>query len=273
MVIFNDCTKYYLLISKINNNVIGATFLFSRSVFGYTTLKPFLCLFFFFIWIPIELIAQDESIINSVETNIINSYESLLAGKVTNDLLANYKVYEESPNEYWQFLNETFLDNWDFDATTRALIGNEIFNSLSLPQFKKLSKTLEVTLIRYAFESLSFYGEQKLNVIDIKLNEQQTLAWLKINMDSPRFPDIHLDLLLKRTVDSQWKGADFRFKGITYVNLKKNSYRQDFKDFKFEGLLKKLEDKNKMFFRELCQSDVNHKDPKKPPCLQNYDKK
>ena len=74
-----------------------------------------------------------------------------------------------------------------------------------------------------AFESLYFYGDQKLNVIDIKLNEQQTLAWLKINLDSPRFPDIHLDLLLKRTHHSQWRGVDFRFKGITYVNLKKNT--------------------------------------------------
>ena len=138
---------------------------------------------------------------------------------------------------------------------------------LSISQFKKLSRALQVTLIRYAFESLSFYGGQKLSVIDIKVNEQQTLAWLKINMESPRFPDIHLDLLLKRTFDSQWRGVDFKFKGITYVNLKKNSYRQDFKDFKFEGLLKKLGNKNKMFFGDLCKSDTNYVDPKKPPCL------
>ena len=136
------------------------------------------------------------------------------------------------------FLMNTFLDNWDFDATTKALIGGDIFNSLSNLQFKELSRALEITLIRYAFESLSFYGEQKLNVIDIKLNEQQTLAWLKINMESPRFPDIHLDLLLEAYDDNQWKGVDFRFKGITYVNLKKNSYRQDFEDLKFKGLLK-----------------------------------
>ena len=218
-------------------------------------------------------IAQVDPSSSTLEIEIVDSYESLLFKKVTSDLLVNHKIYVAFPNKYWNFLEDTFLDNWDFDATTRALIGNEILNSLSNLQFKELSRVLEVTLIRYAFESLSFYGEQKLNVIDIKVNEQQTLAWLKINMDSPRFPDIHLDLLLKRTFDSQWKGADFRFKGITYVNLKKNSYRQDFKDFKFEGLLKKLEDKNKMFFRELCRSDVNHKDPKKPPCLQNYDKK
>ncbi len=251
----------------------NTNFLFRSAAFGYIILKSFLCSFFFFLWIPIELIAQVDSTWSPAEIEIVNTYDLLLANEVTNDLLANHKIYEESPNKYWQFLNETFLDNWDFNATTRALIGNEIFNGLSHSKFKKLSSTLEVTLIRYAFESLSLYGEQKLNVIDIKLNEQRTLAWLKINMDSPRFPDIHLDLLLKRTFDNRWIGVDFRFKGITYINLKKNSYRQDFRDLKFEGLLKKLGDKNKMFFIDLCQSKANYRDPNKPPCLQNHDKK
>ena len=234
-------------------------------------MKTFLCSLFFSIFISNELIAQDNSTLINLETKVINSYNSLLAVRVTNDLLVNYKYYLESPNKYWQFLNETFLLNWDFDATTKALIGNDIFNVISVSQFKKLSKTLEVTLIRYAFESLSFYSEQKLNVIDIKINEKQTLAWLKINMDSPRFPDIHLDLLLKRTDHDEWKGIDFRFKGLTYVSMKKNSYRKDFEDLKLQGLLRKLDDKNKVFFRDLCQSDANYIDPKKPPCLQNYD--
>ena len=217
------------------------------------------------------LAADVDATVSDLEEEVIDTYRSLLQDKVTSDLRVNYKNYLESPNKYWNFLEETFLDNWDFDATTKALIGGDIFNSLSNLQFKELSRALGITLIRYAFESLSFYGEQKLNVIDIKLNEQQTLAWLKINMDSPRFPDIHLDLLLKRTDHNQWRGVDFRFKGITYVNLKKNSYRQDFEDLKFQGLLRKLENKNKLFFRDLCESDANYIDPKKPPCLQNYD--
>ena len=258
---------------KINNTVFTSTSLFTGSLFGYITLKSFICLLSFSTLVSTVSIAEVDSTLSKLEIEILDSYESLLVKKVTGDLLANHKIYVEFPNKYWNFLEDTFLDNWDFDATTKALIGNDIFNTLSISQFKKLSRTLEVTLIRYAFESLAFYGEQELNLIDIKVNEQQTLAWLKINMDSPRFPDIHLDLLLKRTDDDQWKGADFRFKGITYVNLKKNSYREDFKDSKFVGLLKKLDNKNKLFFKDLCQSEANYRDPKKPPCLQNYDKK
>ncbi|MDC3106220.1 ABC transporter substrate-binding protein [Gammaproteobacteria bacterium] len=229
-------------------------------------MKFFLSSFFFSIWISTVSIAQVSSNLNSLDTNIVNNYKALLSEKVTNDLLLNYKLYLESPNKYWNFLNETFLDNWDFDATTKALIGNKIFNSLTNEQFKTLSRTLEVTLIRYAFESLSFYGSQKLNVIDIKVNEKQTFAWLKINMDSPRFPDIHLDLLLKRKDDDKWRGVDFRFKGITYVNLKKNGYRKDFEALNFKGLFRKLEDKNNLFFKDLCQGQANYLDPKMPPC-------
>ncbi len=205
------------------------------------------------------------------EYEIIKSFDALLLIELSEDLLKNSEMYIKSPNNYWKFLNRTLQKEWDFDATTKALIGSGIFNSLSKLQFKELSRAIEKTLVRYAFESLSFYGKQRLHVIDIKLNEQQTLAWLKINMESPSFPDIHLDLLLKRTDDDQWKGVDFRFKGITYVNMKKNSYRQDFEDLKFKGLLKKLVDKNRVFFIDLCQSEANYLDPKKPPCLRNYD--
>ncbi len=253
--------------------MITETFLFIRYVFGYVALKSYLYSLFFYMFISTGSLAQLDSAHSSLETEIIDSYESLLAGKVTSNLLANHKNYLQSPNEFWNFLEDTLLEYWDFDATTKALIGRDIFNSLSKLQFKELSRAFETTLVRYAFESLSFYGEQRMNVINIKLNQQQTHAWLKIKMESPSFPDIHLDLLLKRRDDVQWKGIDFRFKGITYVNLKKNSYRRDFEDLKFQGLLRKLDDKNKVFFGDLCQRNTNYIDRKKPPCLQNYDKK
>ena len=40
------------------------------------------------------------------------------------------------------------------------------------------------------------------------------------------------------------------------------------KRLKFKGLLRKLDDKNKVFFKELCQSEANYLDPEKLPCLQ-----
>jgi hypothetical protein len=41
------------------------------------------------------------------------------------------------------------------------------------------------------------------------------------------------------------------------------------------GLLKKLDNKNKLFFEGLCEGKgkANYIDPKRPPCLRNYDKK
>ena len=86
-------------------------------------------------------IAQVDPARSNLEMEIIESYESFLVKKVTSDLLANHKIYVQFPNKYWNFLEDTFLDNWDFDATTKALIGNDIFNTLSISQFKKLSRS------------------------------------------------------------------------------------------------------------------------------------
>ena len=214
-----------------------------------------------------DVFAEMTSNEKKLEDQLLKKYRLLFVEEITNDLILNHKAYLDSANKFWDFLNLTLKPNWNFDATTKALIGVEIFNSLHRSQFKKLSRAVEVTLLRYAYESLPFYGEQKISAINTKINEQQTLAWLKINMDSSRFPDIHLDLLLRRSSDNQWMGVDFSFKGITYVNLKKNSYRQDFKELKFHGLLRKLEEKNKVFFNNLCSSGANYTDPKRPPCL------
>ena len=220
-----------------------------------------------------SLIAADSALIDNVETDILVDYEYLLLDKVNHDLFSNHEQYVEHPNKFWHFLNEVLFGIWDFDATTAALIGNEILNSLSDIEFAELSRVFKVTLMRYAFESLSFYHDQKLNIVNIKINEQKTFAWLKINIDSSRFPKIHLDLLLKRTFDNAWKAVDFRLKGITYVNLKKHIYRHHFQELKLKGLLSKLEEKNKLYFKDLCKSEANYIDPNRPPCLWNYDKK
>ena len=108
--------EYYLSISKINNTVIIAIFFFGKYVFGYITLKSFLYSLFFSLLISSVTIAQVDSTLTASEIEIIDSYRSLLADKVTNNLLANYKEYLESPNEYWNFLKDTFLRHWDFDA-------------------------------------------------------------------------------------------------------------------------------------------------------------
>ena len=52
---------------------------------------------------------------------------------------------------------------------------------------------------------------------------------------------------------------------LAYIveNLMKNSYRQDFEDLKFQGLLRKLDNKNKVFFRDLCEIDANYINPRK----------
>ena len=46
-------------------------------------------------------------------------------------LAFNHKKYKQfSKRILGVLLDETFLNHWDFDATTKALIGDDIFNSI-----------------------------------------------------------------------------------------------------------------------------------------------
>lgn len=206
-----------------------------------------------------------------IEKEISKKYKSLLEDKVSYTLINNSEKFLNNPNDFWLFLSETFLTNWDFELTSKALVGNEIVALLDKEQVVQLSKALGMTLLRYAFESLSFYTGQSLTLLDVKINDKKTFAWIKVNMESPKFPDIHLDILLRRRQNNEWKGVDFRFKGITYVNLKKNSFRDDFNAFGFAGMLKILNEKNQIFFRELCAGAANYMNPHRKPCIKTYD--
>ena len=140
-------------------------------------------------------------------------------------------------------------------------------DSLSSNQLKEISDSVAVTFIRYAFEALPYYSDQKFIVIAAEVSKQRKFVWLKINVESSKFPNIHLDVLLKRTEFNKWKGIDFGFKGVSYVTLKKYSYREDLQKLKFNGFMKKINDKNQSYFRNLCQSNANHLDPNYPICL------
>jgi ABC-type transporter MlaC component len=71
-------------------------------------------------------------------------------------------------------------------------------------------------------------------------------------MESPIIPDLHLDLLIKRTSNGDWSAVDIRFKGITYVAVKKNEFRKIIKQQGVTALIDSLKRKNNDYFRDIC---------------------
>ena len=93
------------------------------------------------------------------------------------------------------------------------------------------------------------------------VNAESTLGWVQVRMQSPVLMDLNLDLLIKRIDEGVWKGVDVRFKGITYVSIKKHEYRRIMKKRGVAGLIETLEQKNTEFFTEVCAKSSFQDEP------------
>jgi len=185
------------------------------------------------------------------EESIANQFAPLFQ-VVTRELSENQAMYLNNPSAYADFINTRVKSRWDVASTTSALIGKSRFLSLSQVEQGSLVAAVDRTLMRYAFEGLEHYTAQVFDVVDVVVNEMGTLGWVQVRMQSPVLLDLNLDLLIKRTEQNQWKAVDVRFKGITYVSIKKHEFRSIIEEGGVAALIETLNQKNTEFFTALC---------------------
>ena len=77
------------------------------------------------------------------------------------------------------------------------------------------------------------------------------MGWIQVLMESSLIPDIVLDVLIKQTEPEKgtWQAVDIRFKGITYVSVKKHSFRETIEEQGIDTLINDLKRKNREYFR------------------------
>ena len=185
--------------------------------------------------------------------DIIASQFTPLFQAVTQELSENQAMYLQNPSAYADFINTRVKSSWDVASTTSALIGKPRFLALAPVEQSSLVAAVDRTLMRYAFEGLEHYTAQIFDVVDVVVNQQGTLGWVQVRMQSPILLDLNLDLLIKRTDNANWKAVDVRFKGITYVSIKKHEYRDIIEKNGVTALIETLNQKNAEFFNDVCR--------------------
>ena len=179
------------------------------------------------------------------------------------DLLANADRFKADPVAYDRYLNTHMASLWDTSSTARALIGKSVYADLSTSQAQALALSVETTLRRYAFEGLRYYDDQTFAVHDVLVNKRGNRGWVQLVLRSKYLPDLYLDLMVKRLDGDRWVTIDVRVKGITYVGVKKNGFRELIEKESVTALIASLDSKNVQYFSNLCiKSDVIGE----PPC-------
>ncbi len=200
------------------------------------------------------LLAEPQESPQSTQAQAVQQQFAPLFTAITTQLSMDKQRYLGDPIAYQVFIDRTLRPLWDIASTTRALIGRSHFDALTPPQREGLVSAVRDTLTRYAFEGLENYSSQQFRIVDVVINQRGTMGWVQVLMESTLIPDIVLDVLIKQTDREKgiWQAVDIRFKGITYVSIKKHAFRETIEEQGIERLITDLESKNREYFAAIC---------------------
>ena len=211
-----------------------------------------------FLW-AITILLTSSVVVASVAPQRLDTEEQKVESRfvplfsvVTEQLSTRQADFLLDPPAYNRFIDTNVKSLWDTFSTTSALIGKARFKGLTADDRQALVAAVDNTLLRYAFEGLENYGGQVFEVVDVAVNKGGTMGWVQVLMESPIIPDLHLDLLIKRTSEGDWSAVDVRFKGITYVSIKKHEFREIIEEQGVSALIDSLNSKNRDYFRDIC---------------------
>ncbi|MDO7635286.1 MAG: ABC transporter substrate-binding protein [Porticoccaceae bacterium] len=193
---------------------------------------------------------------------IMEQFQPLFTA-ITTELGANKARYLTEPAAYYALVDRYLRPRWDTASTASALVGRNYFESLSTAEQSALTAAVDSTLVRYAFEGLEHYSGQRFDIADIVVSDGAAMGWVQVLMESPIIPDINLDVLIKQGDKDDWKAVDIRFKGITYVSIKKHSFREIIAESGLQALIGDLQGKNAAYFKVIC---AETKTVDLPPC-------
>ncbi len=149
-----------------------------------------------------------------------------------------------------EFIDKELMSRWSAELTIRSILGKELWKSVEADKKQQLINAYYITMKRYLFESFQQYNGQKPLASKIQLNKKQNKGWLTAQLMIDNFPDIHLDLKIY-FFKEQWVIYDFRFKGISFIKLKQNEYRNLVEEQGAQPLISLLEGKYQEFLKQL----------------------
>ena len=170
---------------------------------------------------------------------------------ISKTLMADFERYTAEPQSFQVFLDQNVRPFWDPSSTAKALVGGANYRALNVKAQARLTAAVERTLVRYAFEGIAFYNGQKFELVDVAISDSGKMGWVQVVMRSQILPDLNLDILVKRNKTGIWKAVDVRFKGITYVAVKKHGFQKIMQKQGVDALIASLNGKNNAFFDAL----------------------
>jgi phospholipid transport system substrate-binding protein len=207
-----------------------------------TTLLQHLIFIIFIFSFSASLIAEKQT---STQSNVEIKFKNEI-NQINQALSLNKNNFSQSKQALARFVDKSLLPTWSSKKTIKALFGKSIWLKLSNDEQSKLVQAFNDTLQRYVQESFEDYDGQQFEFESVKLNKKQTKGYLTIKLIPNLLPSFNIDLKIA-LIENQWLIYDAMVQGVSYVSLKKDWYRDLYKEKNVEGVLAFIKQKNMNF--------------------------
>ncbi len=148
------------------------------------------------------------------------------------------------------FIETQMMKRWSAELTIRAIVGKKRWRVIKPKEKQELILAYENTMKRYLYETFQQYKGQKPVAEKVELHSNHKKGWLTVRLLIPNFSDVTLDLKIYNR-DGEWLIYDFRYQGVSFVQLKALDYFLTLKINGAEGLINKLNKKNEQLYKSL----------------------
>ena len=163
---------------------------------------------------------------------------------INQTLTSNQDEFEATPQKLADFVDNSLLPLWNSQKTLRGLFGKKNWLALTNKDHVDLEKGFNDTIQRYVQEGFALYDGQQIEFVGIKLNKKQTRGLLTIKVIPNVLPEFDVNFKVAYEND-QWQLYDILVQGVSYVTLKRDSFRNQYKNQGISEVLKAINEKNK----------------------------
>lgn len=136
------------------------------------------------------------------------------------------------------------LPHFNFTRMTRLAMGKN-WSKASPQQKKELEKEFRTLLVRTYYKALAVYSNHTIKVSPLKNMAGKTDVMVKTQIIQPNGQPVSIDYSMEKN-NSGWKVYDITVAGISLVINYRGSFNSKIRSGGVEGLLKALNQKNRM---------------------------
>ncbi len=187
--------------------------------------------------------ASDIDLHNQIQP--IEQYFDRIISGIDSNLLDKRVILKKDKKQLIEFVESNILPFWDLDQTTKMLIGKDLWSTYKLQEKNALIKRFEQTLHRYVQEGINHYDGQRVKLESVELGKRNNRGLITLTLEPIYLPPFKVYFRIVKKQE-QWRLYDIVVKGVSYIKMKKNEYRQLAHSKGLQGLLQHIDAKNKL---------------------------